>query len=71
MNLALMAWRGWGCRSPLLRPGALTHALPQLTLLPRRYRLAFGTSDKLQTASLVSAFHAVRLHLLKEKAGAA
>ena len=27
-----------------------------------RYRLAFGTSDKLQTASLVAAYHAVRIH---------
>ena len=27
------------------------------------YRLAFGTSDKLQTAALVAAYHAVRLDL--------
>ena len=34
-----------------------------------RYRLAFGTSEKLQTASVVAAFHAARagLHALKER----
>jgi hypothetical protein len=33
-----------------------------------RYRLAFGTSDKLQTASLVGAFHAARSTLGQLKA---
>jgi len=35
------------------------------------YRLAFGTSDKLQTASLVAAYHAVRITLKAAKDAAA
>lgn len=37
---------------------------------PRRYRLAFGTSDKLQTASMVAAFHVVRIQMAKAQAAA-
>jgi DNA polymerase III delta prime subunit len=63
-------WRWWAHRRlagaaallPRSRPSSASDPPSPMRLpLARRYRLAFGTSDKLQTASLVAAYHGVRV----------